>query len=207
MALGFIPSDRIILFVSSSLEASRKGADLMMDAVKSMQRKDDVVLVSAGYGSGLPINGIRQLHLGYIQSDDMLATTYSMADAFVIPSREDNLPQTAVEAAACGCPVVGFAVGGIADIVENGVTGYLATAFDTRELAECIEAAAKRRDELSAAARSRTERLFGIQAQSRLYEKLYDELISRTADEDALPRNSRSVLEFSASRKATLAER
>ena len=56
----------------------------------------------------------------------------------VVPSRQDNLPNTAVEAQACGTPVVAFDIGGLLDIVEHGRTGWLALAFDTEDLASGI---------------------------------------------------------------------
>ena len=49
---------------------------------------------------------------------------------FVIPSRQDNLPNTGLEAHACGTPVVAFATGGLVDIVDPQITGALAQPFD-----------------------------------------------------------------------------
>ena len=63
---------------------------------------------------------------------------YSAADVFVIPSIEDNLPNTVVEAMACGLPVVGFDVGGIPDMVEHKKTGYLVRPKDIAGLSEGI---------------------------------------------------------------------
>ncbi|MDR3362754.1 MAG: glycosyltransferase [Desulfovibrio sp.] len=57
---------------------------------------------------------------------------------FVCPSRQDNLPNTVLESLACGTPVVAFPVGGIPDMVEHGVSGWLAQAYDTAELARGI---------------------------------------------------------------------
>ena len=67
-----------------------------------------------------------------------MATIYSAADLMVVPSRQDNLPNTAVEAHACGTPVAAFNIGGLPDIVEHQQTGWLAPAFDTENLAQGI---------------------------------------------------------------------
>jgi glycosyltransferase involved in cell wall biosynthesis len=57
---------------------------------------------------------------------------------FVIPSRQDNLPNTGLEAHACGTPVVAFATGGLVDIIDPEITGSLAEPFDPISLAAAI---------------------------------------------------------------------
>jgi len=57
----------------------------------------------------------------------------------VIPSLEDNLPNTVLEAMACGTPVVGFDIGGIPDMIEHKKTGYLAVAADVDDLLAGID--------------------------------------------------------------------
>jgi glycosyltransferase involved in cell wall biosynthesis len=64
---------------------------------------------------------------------------YCAADVFVAPSRQDNLPNTAIEAQACGTPVVAFDIGGLPDIVVHRESGWLAKAFDTADLAAGIQ--------------------------------------------------------------------
>jgi glycosyltransferase involved in cell wall biosynthesis len=83
---------------------------------------------------------------------------YSAFDAVVVPSRQENLPQTATEAQACGTPVVAFNATGMPDAVEHGRTGYLADPYDPAGLAEgmawVLESAA-RLAELGTRARER----------------------------------------------------
>jgi glycosyltransferase involved in cell wall biosynthesis len=65
--------------------------------------------------------------LGTITDDQKLALCYAAADAFLIPSLEDNLPYTVMESLSCGTPVVAFTTGGIPNMVEHEHNGYLAT--------------------------------------------------------------------------------
>ena len=119
----------------------RKGFDLLVDALAHL-RGDlrDLYLVVFGQLAprqppdlGFPIH-----YTGHLHDDLSLRALYSAADLLVIPSRQDNLPNTGVEAHACGTPVVAFNVGGLPDIVEHESTGYLAHAFDAEDLAAGI---------------------------------------------------------------------
>ena len=88
---------------------------------------------------------------------------HSGADSFVIPSRQDNLPNTGLEAHACGTPVVAFNTGGLPNIVDDRVTGFLAKPFESASLAEAIRWVledSQRLKQLGVAARSRAERLW-----------------------------------------------
>ena len=63
---------------------------------------------------------------------------YNAADVYVLPSLEDNLPNTIMEAMACGVPCVGFAVGGIPEMIDHQKNGFLAPIADSAKLAEGI---------------------------------------------------------------------
>jgi glycosyltransferase involved in cell wall biosynthesis len=73
-----------------------------------------------------------------LHDDIALRLAYSAADAVVIPSRLDNLPNSGVEGLACGRPVVAFDVGGLSDIVRHQQTGFLAPPLDAAGLADGI---------------------------------------------------------------------
>jgi glycosyltransferase involved in cell wall biosynthesis len=75
---------------------------------------------------------------GHLHDDLSLRLLYAAADVFVIPSRQDNLPNTGLAAHACGTPVVAFRTGGLLDIVADRATGALAEPFDPASLAAAI---------------------------------------------------------------------
>ncbi|MCS4156041.1 glycosyltransferase involved in cell wall biosynthesis [Salinibacter ruber] len=110
----------------------------------------------------------------------MLSLIYSTADVFVIPSRQDNLPNTVLESMACGTPVVGFDVGGIPDMVRPGETGWLAEAEDSRALGEAIDAALAddvKRERMEKRCREVIEAEYALEVQANNYRKLYNEMI------------------------------
>ena len=77
--------------------------------------------------------------LGTINDDEKLAACYSAADAFLIPSLEDNLPYTVMESLACGTPVIAFTTGGIPDMVQHEYNGYLAAYRSAESFADGME--------------------------------------------------------------------
>jgi glycosyltransferase involved in cell wall biosynthesis len=104
----------------------------------------------------------------------------------VIPSRQDNLPNTAVEAHACGTPVVAFNTGGLPDIVEHQCTGYLAKAFETEDLAQGVAWVLAQRDsvQLGQQARERAVARFSegvVAAQYRVVYEMLREWIVRNS--------------------------
>src|SRR6202012_1595044 len=77
--------------------------------------------------------------LGTINDDEKLALCYAAADAFLIPSLEDNLPYTVMESLSCGTPVVTFTTGGIPDMGKHEYNGYLATYRSSESFADGME--------------------------------------------------------------------
>ena len=63
---------------------------------------------------------------GYVDDERKLAAIYNLCDVYIVPSLEDSFNQTVLESCACGTPVVSFKTGGINDIIEHKVMGYLA---------------------------------------------------------------------------------
>ena len=119
----------------------RKGFDLLLDALAYLRaERDDLHLVVFGQLAPrqLPDLGFPIHYTGHLHDDLSLRVVYSAADLLVIPSRQDNLPNTGVEGHACGTPVVAFNTGGFPDIVDHLQTGFLAPAFDASELAKGI---------------------------------------------------------------------
>ena len=133
--LGVPPEGKVILFLAYSLAARRKGFAVLMEALREMSSDPDLVVLSVGAGEPSDQIPVRQVHLGTISQTRLLSLAYSAADLFVIPSLQDNLPSTVLEALACGTPIVGFDVGGVPDMVRPGKTGALVPVGDPKALA------------------------------------------------------------------------
>jgi len=79
--------------------------------------------------------------LGYVSDERKIVDVYRAADVYVLPSLEDNLPNTIMEAMACGTPCVGFSTGGIPEMIDadgDYPNGYVAQASDATDLARGI---------------------------------------------------------------------
>ena len=76
--------------------------------------------------------------LGYVSEEKKIASIYNSVDTFVLPSLEDNLPNTIMEAMACGVPCVGFNTGGIPEMIDHQKNGYVAECKSAEDLARGI---------------------------------------------------------------------
>jgi glycosyltransferase involved in cell wall biosynthesis len=122
-----------VLFVAEKTGDIRKGFYQMMEAIKLLPDRDFHFKV---LGNVHPQWSDKVEQVGFISDPNRMAEEYRNADMFVIPSLEDNLPNTVIESLSCGTPVVGFATGGIVDMVTHGSNGYIATHGNVEDLAE-----------------------------------------------------------------------
>ncbi len=74
------------------------------------------------------------IFIGEVHGDEQLSLLYSAANVTVVPSREDNMPLSAMESQSCGTPVVAFSIGGLPDIVKQKESGFLVDIGNPAEL-------------------------------------------------------------------------
>lgn len=178
-----LPPDVPLLLFGAMLGAQdpRKGFDLLQAALNHLRgQMPGLELVVFGeltpkspVDMGFPVH-----YTGHLHDDLSLRLLYSAADVMVIPSRQDNLPNTGVEAHACGTPVVAFDACGLPDIVQHQQTGYLAKAFDPVDLANGLSwvlTDSARHVLLSQAARARTVRLWSCDTVAEQYMHCYQQ--------------------------------
>ena len=134
-----IPENNFVfLFVANSVKIHRKGFDLLIESLNNIKSVSFTLLVLGANEISFPI-GLNIIYLGIENDDNNLINYYSVSDAFILPSREDNLPNVMLESLACGTPVIGFSVGGIKEHIVDYKTGLLAKEVNAQALTQVIE--------------------------------------------------------------------
>ena len=141
--LGLPLDKKIILFCSQNLNDERKGFAYLQQALNQLTiHNSQFIIKDSPSPLGETEGGLSTVCIGkggrYISSPEEMATMYAAADVFVIPSLQDNLPNTIAEAMSCGTPCVGFNVGGIPEMIDHQQNGYVAKYRDVTDLAEGI---------------------------------------------------------------------
>ena len=184
---GFPLDKKVILFGAMDSGVSRKGGDLLLAALQHLKHPERHALAVFGAHNG-QIAGIETVNVGRIQNMQTMVELYNAADVMCVPSRQDNLPNTCIEAHACGLPIVAFDVGGISDIVQHRKTGYLARPFEITDFYRGIEwilsdaelsEAGLTSDRLGRNAREKAEQCFSPEQVVRLYRNVYSNLAGR----------------------------
>jgi len=180
--LGLPTDKRVILLVSQSVTDTRKGSEYFIEAINILVKEhpdwatDTVVALLGGHSdeiaSRLPLPAYP---LGYVSDTHTIVAAYNAADVYVLPSLEDNLPNTIMEAMSCGVPCVGFRIGGIPEMIDHGTNGYVAAPKDTADLARGIRWVLSEADhsKLSRAAVTKVKTTYSQQSVATKYTEVY----------------------------------
>lgn len=119
-----------------------------------------------------------RVHFTGMRAD--IARLMAGMDILAVPSLNEGMGRVVLEAGASGLPVIAARVGGLPDVVEDGVTGILVPPRNPAALAEALASLAsapERRTAMGAAARRKVVPAFGLEAMVARIEALYEELI------------------------------
>lgn len=132
---------KIVLFAAVNTSDSRKGMDYLAqaDRILARQSHDILFLIAGERGSELGQHLSQPSRSIGLVNPDQMALVYNAADLFVTPSLQENLPNTLMEAMACGTPCVGFDTGGIPEMITHKQNGYVARFKDADDLSAGIE--------------------------------------------------------------------
>lgn len=172
----------LLLFGALNVTDERKGIDYLIKALRLLP-SDSVELVVFGQvkdkmADMLPV----RIHaMGYLSDDQKIALLYSAVDTFVTSSLEENLPNTIMEAMACGTPCVGFQTGGIPEMIDHGHNGYVAHYQDAEDLAKGIQWVISHPDPeaLRQACVEKVRTHYAEAVVARQYITLYEQLLKR----------------------------
>src|SRR5271165_3038276 len=185
-----LPDDKFI-FLSGFMPSRKdlhKGTSYLLESLSLLKERagieaDQVELVIFGNRNteDLPDFAFKATFLGTINDDEKLASCYAAADAFLIPSLEDNLPYTVMESLACGTPVIAFTTGGIPDMVQHEYNGYLAIYRSAESFADGMEWIIKhpQKEKLQRQARQAVMNNFSENIIADMHIRLYQQLLNQ----------------------------
>jgi glycosyltransferase involved in cell wall biosynthesis len=188
--LGLKTESKYILFGAHQGNEIRKGYHLLIEALEICHKdewfineisKEKIIFLCFGIPNSEITSRFKFIKsLGYISDESELAVAYNACDFFILPSIEDNLPNTVLESLSCGTPVIAFETGGVSDMVIDGETGWLASKGDSNQLAKKILDAAHGDVDSSSqrkACRSHIERKFSNINQASKLRSIYEDLM------------------------------
>ena len=142
-----LPTDKtLILFGSQRINDERKGFRYLAEACNIIKQQNaeladklGVVVLGSHSDKVESLIPFDVYPVNYLSNEHEVMEMYNAVNMFVTPSLQDNLPNTIVEAMACGTPCVGFNVGGIPEMIDHQENGYVANYMDAADFAKGIQ--------------------------------------------------------------------
>ena len=178
---------RLLLFGAQRITDERKGFFYLKEACEHIAQfgpelaaRLGVVVLGGDAESVKSELPLPVYTVNYLSNEAEIAQLYNAADLFVTPSLQDNLPNTIVEAMACGVPCVGFNVGGIPEMINHKQDGYVADYCDSIDFAQgiawCLNGS--RHEPLGAAARAFALATYSEPVVAHRYQEVYQSAIT-----------------------------
>lgn len=184
--LGIEQNRNILLFSAmDGIRHHHKGFHLLERALVECSSaegfRDSTELLVAGCSApaGFPDLPIPVRFLGQLKDDATLALLYNAADVYLAPALLENFSTTVLEALACGTPCIAFNAGGMSDLLDHGINGYMAKAYDVQDFARGIIWSLEdqeRLELLSANGRRKVEECFTLELMAQRHVSLYEDV-------------------------------
>lgn len=174
------PGERVLLHISNFRKVKRITDVIDIFARIANQISARLVMVGEGPEYNAARSRVNELQLNdavdFLGNQDEVASLVAAADLLLLPSAKESFGLVALEAMACGIPVIGSTAGGIPEVVAHGETGFLAEIGNVDQMA--ADALLLLRDDVlyrkfSANARKRAETCFRIHDKIGEYEAIY----------------------------------
>ena len=179
-----IPQDRIVLaFASHSTSDPRKNLKMLIEAIDSAPDhiRNKLFFITIGENQPQFSETFQSKHFGLLEHDTNIAGFYSAADVFICPSAQDNLPNTIIEAMACGTPTIGFDIGGLPDLIHSGKCGWLLKSINSESITNAIrlltQLGSELVNEMSENCRKTAVCEYSLDSQARRYSELFNDLV------------------------------
>lgn len=178
--LGLPSGKKLLLFGALNVTDKRKGIDYLIAALRKIE-KPDVELVVFGQVKD-DIRGLFPVpihSMGYLSDESKIVALYNAVDIFITSSLEENLPNTIMESMACGTPCVGFEIGGIPEMIDHKINGYVTNYKDANDLANGIQWVLEHGDRqaLSDACVKKVQENYTEEVVAKKYLELYKSII------------------------------
>jgi len=186
--LGIPKNRHIILYVAHSLNDPRKGFDILIKALNSfpVKLRTKCILLVMGRADEVLHHQINMdiVSLGYIREDERKVQAFAASDVVVFPTRADNLPVVLQESMACGRPMISFSVGGVPELVRNGITGFAVPPENVEQFSKSLRLLIENdnlRVEMGRNCRVIAEKEYSLCLQAQRYKDLFEEIVSTKA--------------------------
>lgn len=168
-----------VVFSAANLENPAKGFPDFVALIAHLRHREiqAIVIGRSEITVDLPVPCY---NAGYVSDVSHVRALFSAADLYITTSQEDNLPTTVMESLACGVPSLGYQIGGIPELIDNGVNGFVYPKGEWKQMAEGV---VKLIDnplllaEFSANARSKAEVHYDEAKVAKQYAELYHSII------------------------------
>ena len=173
-----IPSEqKVFMFVAQHVANKRKGFDFLLPIIEGNLLPNAHYLIVGANTTNVAGNNIT--FTGTITDERVMAMAYSAADFFILPSREDNLPNTMLESISCGTPIIAFNIGDNVSVIGNNECGIICNELSSEALLDAMKYASLtstdfNRNHLSAVAL----KLFSEEKIVTQYKEVYETLLS-----------------------------
>jgi len=150
-SLGLVTEKPIVLLSAGDISDKRKGTIHAVQALKKLHSEIDPFVLVVGKmadDARQMLGGIEVFETGYLRDDRTKVQYFAAADVFLFCPLDDNMPLTILETMATETPMVGYATGGIPEVVEHLSTGYLAPKGDVDDVVRGFRLALKEKRSL-----------------------------------------------------------
>lgn len=187
--MGIDPDKTVFLFGAQNIDDERKGFSILSECLEVLHadhpdvagKAELLIFGRTKYSEKFRQLPVRVRYAGIVNDQIVLRSLYHASDWYVHTARADNLPNTVVEAAACGVPVIGFDTGGVKEIIQDGISGMLSRTGDMNDFVKSVFNAVFQKDsdrKFGKNAREFAVQQFSMEKVAGEYMKVYEDLKS-----------------------------